>query len=141
MAARARYYRQVVESIGKAWDGGLDGGPPALRFSPPVFALTWVEGGSIPYPAVSLSDAALEATIVEAAAAHGVASLRYFPGISDMSFLGEASGDLAAAAANTPVPAAAAAAAAAASGSDSTGAAAGTYSQMAVTVSFYTVEK
>lgn len=46
-----------------------------------------------------------------------------------------------AAAANTPVPAAAAAAAAAASGSDSTGAAAGTYSQMAVTVSFYTVEK
>ncbi len=51
VAALARYYRQVVESIGKAWDGGLDGGPPALRFSPPVFALTWVEGGSIPYPA------------------------------------------------------------------------------------------
>jgi len=59
--------------------------------------------GSIPYPAVSLSDAALEHVIVKAAAPHGVSSLRYFPGISDMSFLGEASGDLSAAAANTPI--------------------------------------
>ena len=59
--------------------------------------------GSIPYPAVSLSDAALEDAIVTACAAHGLASLRYFPGISDMSFLGEASGDLSACAANTPI--------------------------------------
>ena len=59
--------------------------------------------GSIPYPAVSLSDAGLEDVIVAAAAAHGLASLRYFPGISDMSFLGEASGDLSACAANTPI--------------------------------------
>jgi len=59
--------------------------------------------GSIPYPAVSLGDARLEEVIVKAAAGHGLSTLRYFPGISDMSFLGEASGDLAAAAANTPV--------------------------------------
>ena len=59
--------------------------------------------GSIPYPAVSLSDTRLEDVIVKATAGHGLSTLRYFPGISDMSFLGEASGDLAAAAANTPV--------------------------------------
>jgi arginine utilization protein RocB len=59
--------------------------------------------GAIPYPAVSLSAAAIEDAVVEAAAMHGLYSLRYFPGISDMSFLGEASGDLSAAAANTPV--------------------------------------
>jgi arginine utilization protein RocB len=59
--------------------------------------------GSIPYPAVSLPDAGLEDAIVTACAAHGLASLRYFPGISDMSFLGQASGDLSACAANTPI--------------------------------------
>ena len=59
--------------------------------------------GSIPYPAVSLTDAALEDAIVTAAAAQGLSAVRYFPGISDMSFLGEASGDLSAAAANTPI--------------------------------------
>lgn len=59
--------------------------------------------GSIPYPAVSLSDTGLEDAIVTACAAHGLGHLRYFPGISDMSFLGEASGDLSACAANTPV--------------------------------------
>jgi hypothetical protein len=47
--------------------------------------------GSIPYPAVSLGDARLEDVIVKAAAGHGLSTLRYFPGISDMSFLGEAS--------------------------------------------------
>lgn len=59
--------------------------------------------GSIPYPAVSLSDAVLEDAIMTAAAAHGLGAVRYFPGISDMSFLGAASGDLSAAAANTPI--------------------------------------
>ena len=59
--------------------------------------------GAIPYPAVSLSDRTLEAVILKETAAHGLASLRYFPGISDMSFLGEASGDLSACAANTPI--------------------------------------
>jgi arginine utilization protein RocB len=59
--------------------------------------------GSIPYPAVSLSDASLADLIVKAAAHHGISSLRYFPGISDMSFLGEVSGDLSAAAVNTPI--------------------------------------
>lgn len=59
--------------------------------------------GSIPYPAVSLTDAALEDLILKATAPHGLSGLRYFPGISDMSFLGEVSGDLSAAAANTPI--------------------------------------
>lgn len=59
--------------------------------------------GAIPYPAVSLSDGALEDAIMGAAAAQGLSSARYFPGISDMSFFGEASGDLTAAAVNTPI--------------------------------------
>ncbi|WP_373504321.1 M20/M25/M40 family metallo-hydrolase [Aestuariivirga sp.] len=59
--------------------------------------------GSIPYPAVSLTDAGLEDAIKAAVRPHGLSSVRYFPGISDMSFFGESSGDLSAAAANTPV--------------------------------------
>lgn len=59
--------------------------------------------GSIPYPAVQLSDAALEETIMAAAAPFGLKPVRYFAGISDMSFLGEASGDLSVCAANTPI--------------------------------------
>lgn len=59
--------------------------------------------GSIPYPAVSLSDGALEDAIMAAAKPFGLTSVRFFPGISDMSFFGEASGDLATAAQNTPV--------------------------------------
>lgn len=59
--------------------------------------------GAIPYPAVSLSDAGLEDAVVGAAAGHGLSSLRYFPGISDMSFFGEASGAFLAAASNTPI--------------------------------------
>jgi arginine utilization protein RocB len=59
--------------------------------------------GSIPYPAVSLSDGALEDAIMAAAKPFGLSRVSYFPGISDMSFFGEASGDLSAAAANTPI--------------------------------------
>ena len=59
--------------------------------------------GSIPYPAVSLSDRGLEAKIMAAAEPFGLTSVRYFPGISDMSFFGEASGDLSVAKANMPV--------------------------------------
>ncbi len=59
--------------------------------------------GSIPYPAVALNDGELESTVMTAAATHGLSSLRYFPGISDMSFLGEAAGDLNAAIGNTPI--------------------------------------
>lgn len=59
--------------------------------------------GSIPYPAVSLSDSGLQDTITRAVAPFGMGCVRYFPGISDMSFFGEASGDLSAAEANTPV--------------------------------------
>ena len=59
--------------------------------------------GSIPYPAVALSDGKLEDAIMAAAKPFGLSAVRYFPGISDMSFFGEASGDLSAAMANTPI--------------------------------------
>ena len=59
--------------------------------------------GSIPYPAVSLNDSKLEDTIVAVAKVHGLGTVRYFPGISDMSFFGEAAGELSAAADNTPI--------------------------------------
>jgi arginine utilization protein RocB len=65
--------------------------------------------GSLPYPAVTLSDDRLAerlmAALSDAAAEKGTTLSRigYFPGISDMSFLGETSGDLGAAEANTPI--------------------------------------
>jgi arginine utilization protein RocB len=65
--------------------------------------------GSLPYPAVSLSGEAfakrLMTVLGEAAAEKGttISRLGYFPGISDMSFLGETSGDFGAAEANTPI--------------------------------------
>lgn len=58
--------------------------------------------GSIPYPAVSLAESDLSRAIIAAAEPHGLSAVHYFPGISDMSFFGAASGDLRAAAANTP---------------------------------------
>ncbi len=58
--------------------------------------------GSIPYPAVALAEAALEDIVVKTASTYGIGSVRYFPGISDMSFLGQASGSLNAAEANSP---------------------------------------
>ncbi len=82
----------------------------AKRLTQRVWAASGLSGpavvlgfGSIPYPAVSLSDGAVEDTILAAVKPFGLAALRYFPGISDMSFFGEASGDLSAAAANTPI--------------------------------------
>jgi arginine utilization protein RocB len=59
--------------------------------------------GSIPYPAVRLGNAQLEKAIIGATEPFGLGHVRYFPGISDMSFFGEASGDLSAAEANTPI--------------------------------------
>lgn len=65
--------------------------------------------GSLPYPAVMLKDEKLAERLMSvlsgAAAEKGtsVSRLGYFPGISDMSFLGETSGDLAVAEANTPI--------------------------------------
>ncbi|MCX7347122.1 MAG: M20/M25/M40 family metallo-hydrolase [Alphaproteobacteria bacterium] len=80
------------------------------RMTEALWALSGLSGpavvigfGSIPYPAVALSDAALTDIITEAVTPHGLGTVQYFPGISDMSFFGESAGDLAAAAANTPV--------------------------------------
>ena len=58
--------------------------------------------GSIPYLAVSMQDATLRAQIENAVKPFGIGALHYFAGISDMSFFGEASGDLSVVAANTP---------------------------------------
>lgn len=59
--------------------------------------------GSIPYPAVALGDAAMESRIAAIAGEFGAGTIGYFPGISDMSFVGKASGDMGAIAANTPM--------------------------------------
>jgi arginine utilization protein RocB len=59
--------------------------------------------GSIPYPAVSLTDEKLKSLICNALDVHGIGQLEYFAGISDMSFFGEASGNLDVVAANTPI--------------------------------------
>ncbi len=59
--------------------------------------------GSIPYPAVLMSDQKLRATIENAVKPFGIGAVNYFAGISDMSFFGESSGDLSVVAANTPI--------------------------------------
>jgi arginine utilization protein RocB len=59
--------------------------------------------GSIPYPAVLMSDQTLRGKIENAVKPFGIGSVNYFAGISDMSFFGEASGDLSVVAANTPI--------------------------------------
>ncbi len=59
--------------------------------------------GSIPYPAVLLRDLKLRDTISKAVRAHDLGEVNYFAGISDVSFFGEAAGDLSAVAANTPI--------------------------------------
>lgn len=59
--------------------------------------------GSIPYPAVSLANSAVEQKITKALQPLGIGTLQYFAGISDMSFFGQASGDLSVVAANTPI--------------------------------------
>lgn len=59
--------------------------------------------GSVPYPAVSLADGAIEDAVVAAVRSFGLSPVRYFPGISDMSFFGQPVGDLTAAVRNTPV--------------------------------------
>ncbi|MBL8893565.1 MAG: M20/M25/M40 family metallo-hydrolase [Rhizobiales bacterium] len=58
--------------------------------------------GSIPSQAVTLGDDALRRRLI-AAVAGDVNPIGYFPGISDMSFLGRGSGGLEPAAANTPI--------------------------------------
>lgn len=49
--------------------------------------------GSIPYPAVSLKDTALQHNIRSAIAPFDIGVVQYFAGISDMSFLGEPAGE------------------------------------------------
>lgn len=59
--------------------------------------------GSIPYPAVTLQDQKLRTVISAAVKPFGLGEVNYFAGISDMSFFGEAAGDLSVVAANTPI--------------------------------------
>ena len=58
--------------------------------------------GSIPYPAVRMSDQALRERIEKAVEPLGIGAMNYFAGISDVSFYGEFSGELKTIAANTP---------------------------------------
>lgn len=48
--------------------------------------------GSIPYPAVALDNPGIEKALAGVLAPLGIGTMRYFPGISDMSFLGRAGG-------------------------------------------------
>jgi arginine utilization protein RocB len=59
--------------------------------------------GSIPYPAVVLRDKTLRVLIGNAVRTYDLGEVDYFAGISDMSFFGEAAGDLSVVAANTPI--------------------------------------
>lgn len=59
--------------------------------------------GSIPYSAVSLKSQKLIDAITGTVKGHGLATVSYFPGISDMSFVGETTGHITAAAESTPV--------------------------------------
>jgi arginine utilization protein RocB len=59
--------------------------------------------GAIPYPAVLLRDQNLRNKITEAVRDFDIGTLNYFAGISDMSFFGEAAGDLSVVASNTPI--------------------------------------
>jgi arginine utilization protein RocB len=75
-----------------------------------VWSLTGLSGpavvmglGSIPYSAVSLKNERLGEAIAEPVKSFGLGTIGYFPGISDMSFVGEASGDFSAVADNTPI--------------------------------------
>ncbi len=59
--------------------------------------------GSLPYPAVLLVDQDLRKCIGDAVRPFGLGEVNYFAGISDMSFFGEATGDLSVVKANTPI--------------------------------------
>jgi arginine utilization protein RocB len=100
-----RAFQHVV-----AAQGHLDFPEQAKRVTQMVWERSGLSGpavvlgfGSIPYPAVSLTNQKLEGIIVDALRPHGIGHVRYFAGISDMSFFGEASGNLDVVAANTPI--------------------------------------
>ena len=77
---------------GRLWEAsGLTGPAVVMGF------------GSVPYPAVTLKAAALEASLRAVADGLGLRTIRYFPGISDMSFFGQQSGGHETVAANTPI--------------------------------------
>ena len=102
--------RSVLERLGRELaQGTLDLPARSLRVTQEAWRLSGRVGpavvlgfGSIPYQAVSFGDAALKARIL-AAAGRDVTPINYFPGISDMSFLGQGNGDVADCAANTPI--------------------------------------
>jgi arginine utilization protein RocB len=75
-----------------------------MEIAPTIDTPTVVMGfGSIPYPAVLMRDQALRKIISDSVRPHGLGEVNYFAGISDMSFFGEASGDLSVVQANTPI--------------------------------------
>ena len=102
--------RSALDRLGRELaQSPLDLPARALRVTQEAWRLSGRAGpavvlgfGSIPYQAVTFDDAALKARLL-AAAGNYVSPINYFPGISDMSFLGQDSGDIADCAANTPI--------------------------------------
>ena len=101
--------KSALDHLGRELAGGtLDLPARSLRVTQEAWRLSGRSGpavvlgfGSIPYQAVSFGDDALKTRIL-AAAGSDVAPINYFPGISDMSFLGQGNGDVAVCAANRP---------------------------------------
>jgi arginine utilization protein RocB len=73
---------QTKHAMREAWNKSARGGLGVV-----------MSFGSIPYAAVSLQDQTLRTVIAEAVAPFGIGTISYFPGISDMSFVGQSSGD------------------------------------------------
>ena len=76
--------------------------PGSLAAFGPLGPAVVIGFGSIPYQAVTLGDDALRRRLI-AAAGRDANPIDYFPGISDMSFLGRGNGGFEIAAANTPI--------------------------------------
>lgn len=57
---------------------------------------------SVPYPAVSLQDERLARIVHDSVSPFGCGTIQFFPGISDMSFLGRSAGSLDVVSRNTP---------------------------------------
>lgn len=88
---------EVANEIASLTD--LDLPERSKRLTSRVWSMSGLSGpavvmgfGSVPYAAVALDDPALEDRLRRTVAPFSLGTVRYFPGISDMSFLGKAAG-------------------------------------------------
>ena len=107
LSAQTNAYRDLAHLISGRFE--LDLPEQASQ----LLQLAWEQSGrvgpavvlgfaSVPYPAVSLNDKRLESIITDCASKFGVGAISFFPGISDMSFIGRGAGTLEVVEANTP---------------------------------------